>query len=291
MKRIPIVAALLVAIEGCYRASQFALSLIPAGVVHDLASVALPFGAAVLPLLALERFAPSGPRQPHNYARGVAYALSYAASVFAWAKVSAHLTAHEYPLFNWRLDRHTAMPMIAGAILLNMWISDFFHYWFHRACHKYAWLWKFHGPHHAIREWNCFALYGHLLAPAVQIPLLTIPFTFFFGIETPHEVALLSSFPLAWAYWIHCDTWVNFGPFGVIFCDNAHHKMHHSIEHRNVNFATTLPLWDVIFGTYCKPEPVAQVGVVWQPAPRLADLLFLKTREVADVRAAATRTG
>jgi sterol desaturase/sphingolipid hydroxylase (fatty acid hydroxylase superfamily) len=271
------VVALLCAIEACYMAVTFVLGLVPAGPPHDLASVVLPFAAAVLPLLALERLAPSGARQIHNYRRGAAYALAYAASVLLWAKVSAHITAQEYPLFKWRLDRHTATPMIAGAIILNMWISDFFHYWFHRACHKYRWLWQFHGPHHAVQEFNCMALYGHLLAPAVQIPLLTVPFTFFFGIETPHEIALLSSFALAWAYFIHADTWVNFGHLGVIFCDNAHHKMHHSREHMNVNFATTFPIWDVVFGTYCKPEPAEtlSVGVAGTPAPRLLDLVRL----------------
>lgn len=143
-----------------------------------------------------------------------------------------------------------------------MFVSDFFGYWFHRASHRYAWLWNFHKQHHAIRDWNCLALYGHLLAPALYIPLITVPFTFFFGVDAPHGVVLISAFAFAWSHFIHCDTWVDFGPVGMILCDPPHHKMHHSIDsrHRDVNFAM-FPIWDVIFGTYARPEPAAMIRV------------------------------
>lgn len=36
-----------------------------------------------------------------------------------------------------------------GQLVLMLLVADFLRYWLHRACHRYAWLWRLHAVHHS----------------------------------------------------------------------------------------------------------------------------------------------
>jgi sterol desaturase/sphingolipid hydroxylase (fatty acid hydroxylase superfamily) len=278
---VALLILMLMLIELAYRCSVHVAAMAPRGMVGYIALAIVPLLAAVCPLILLEAISPASPAEGRNYAKALAFSILFSLAIVFWSKVATLATSHMYPLVKWRLWRDAGMPLVVFATLVNMFVSDFFHYWFHRACHTYGWLWRFHRVHHMVREFNCLAFYGHMLGPLVQIPFLTLPFVFFFGVETPYQVAFLSSFTFAWTYFIHSNTTVNFGRLGVLFNDNAHHKMHHSVDprHANCNFAAAFPVWDVLFGSYRAPEPMGsvRVGVSGTKSPTIGDMTLLSS--------------
>jgi sterol desaturase/sphingolipid hydroxylase (fatty acid hydroxylase superfamily) len=58
------------------------------------------------------------------------------------------------------------------------------------------------------------------------------------------------------AYFIHSSVRLNFGPLRYLLCDNRFHRIHHSREeqHRDRNFGTVSPVWDMLFGTAWFPR-------------------------------------
>jgi sterol desaturase/sphingolipid hydroxylase (fatty acid hydroxylase superfamily) len=76
-------------------------------------------------------------------------------------------------------------------------------------------------------------------------------------------------------YIIHLNYPVRFGWFTRVLSTPQSHRIHHSTspEHMNKNFATILPLWDILFGTYHHPKehewpstgvPGVTVTSLWQ---------------------------
>jgi hypothetical protein len=69
------------------------------------------------------------------------------------------------------------------------------------------------------------------------------------------------------------------GPLRYIISDNRYHRIQHSIEpeHRNKNFGSFTPVWDLVFGTTYFPNKGQwpQTGVAGEDEPRtLSDFLF-----------------
>ena len=66
-----------------------------------------------------------------------------------------------------------------------------------------------------------------------------------------------------WGYWIHMNLRVSLGPVGRWISGPQFHRLHHTPEHGDRNFAAFFPLWDRVFGTYLHPRPgqYPQVGV------------------------------
>jgi hypothetical protein len=57
-------------------------------------------------------------------------------------------------------------------------------------------------------------------------------------------------------YFVHLNYPMRFGWFTRVLSSPQSHRIHHSTlpEHMNKNFATILPLWDILFGTYHHPK-------------------------------------
>jgi sterol desaturase/sphingolipid hydroxylase (fatty acid hydroxylase superfamily) len=78
---------------------------------------------------------------------------------------------------------------------------------------------------------------------------------------------------------VHANIRTSWGPLTRIITGPRYHRVHHSIDlrHRDKNFATFLPLWDIVFGTYYDPderEP-PRTGVSGEPNdPDLRQILF-----------------
>jgi sterol desaturase/sphingolipid hydroxylase (fatty acid hydroxylase superfamily) len=135
-------------------------------------------------------------------------------------------------------------------------ITDFFYYWLHRAQHRFAWLWRFHRVHHSITDLNATNSYHHVAEDLFQFVAITIPMSFLLGVQTGPVPWIAIVVLRTHSFFIHSNARINIGPLRYLVSDNYIHRIHHSTEgnHLNRNFATSTPLWDVIFGTAYFPK-------------------------------------
>jgi sterol desaturase/sphingolipid hydroxylase (fatty acid hydroxylase superfamily) len=161
------------------------------------------------------------------------------------------------PLFN----LHDALPPYLRFIVFFV-VIDFLQWGAHFVLHRSNFLWQFHKIHHA-QEQLGFASTRHfhfgeylVLKPAFWIPFALC------GFKTADYVI--------WYVWIaymltflsHCNIRINWGFLKYIFITPETHFWHHS---RNipgkygVNYASSLAVWDLLFGSFYNPkdkEPV-----------------------------------
>jgi sterol desaturase/sphingolipid hydroxylase (fatty acid hydroxylase superfamily) len=140
--------------------------------------------------------------------------------------------------------------------LMFLFILDFFYYWFHRSQHTFPWFWAQHKIHHS--EFSLNITTGnrhHWLEEPIRVFLIWLPIGFLFQ-QKPVTIAWLWSSFLLWGYFIHMNLRLNMGPLTPVFCGPQLHRVHHSNlpQHQDKNFAAFFPVFDVLFGTYCKPE-------------------------------------
>jgi len=134
-------------------------------------------------------------------------------------------------------------------------ILDFFYYWFHRSQHTFPWFWAQHKIHHS--EFSLNVTTGnrhHWLEEPLRVFLIWLPIGLVFQ-QKPVTIAWLWSGFLLWGYFIHLNLRLPLGPLTPVLCGPQLHRIHHSNlpEHRDKNFAAFFPIFDVLFGTYCKP--------------------------------------
>lgn len=164
--------------------------------------------------------------------------------------------------------------------------GNFFYYWLHRAQHRFGWLWRFHSVHHSITEMSATASYHHVAEDLFQFAAVTLPMSVLLGVASgpvPWIVIVLAG---THTYFIHSSARFSLGPLGYVICDNRYHRLHHSRdpEHRNRNFGTTTPIWDMLFGTarFPKKGEWPAVGLDDTPEPRtVREYLLLPFRKQA----------
>ncbi|MDX2241876.1 MAG: sterol desaturase family protein [Leptolyngbyaceae cyanobacterium bins.302] len=240
-----------------------------------------------LPLIIAEWVWP-GTNARRRYFEAAKFWVLYLSVGFFWSKVTILITTalKIKPLFTWQTQGN-ANPLlytlsVVFGIALSVLIYDFFYYWFHRAQHQFPWLWRFHQVHHSIRELNCLNSYHHVAEDILRFPMVMLPVAFLMKIDSP-QLVLVSAFVGVWGQYIHSDTRINFGRMRLIVADNFYHRIHHSVfeRHFDKNFASYVPLWDILFGTYYKPENggLVPVGLAELPPPKtIADYLFMPFR-------------
>jgi len=146
---------------------------------------------------------------------------------------------------------------LVGSLVLNLLLIDFIYYWYHRAQHKFSWLWPIHELHHSDAQMNVTTSFRtYWLDMPLQHCLIIFPTVIFFGGMGPlhaYMMPFLTSFFLLFA---HSNLRVNLRFMTPIICGPQVHRVHHSIsiEHRDKNFAQFFPFIDKLFGTYLKPK-------------------------------------
>lgn len=141
------------------------------------------------------------------------------------------------------------------AAMLALILRDFFYYWFHRLQHSSRWLWAEHELHHSDEHMNVTtALRHHWLETPLESILVVMPTAMLFGQAKVTVLAYLLS--RSAGFFIHLNSRIN---LGIAFGSPTYHRVHHSkaAEHMDKNFAAFFPLWDVIFGTYCRSPKIA----------------------------------
>jgi sterol desaturase/sphingolipid hydroxylase (fatty acid hydroxylase superfamily) len=133
-------------------------------------------------------------------------------------------------------------------------VSDFFHYWMHRAFHQGR-LWKYHAVHHSSEqlEWISAARFHpfNQLADAIFIDVVLL----MSGIS-PEIFIVIGPFNVFSSAMVHANLNWTFGPLKYVLASPVFHRWHHTLPDQGgeKNFAGTFSLFDVIFGTFYMPE-------------------------------------
>jgi sterol desaturase/sphingolipid hydroxylase (fatty acid hydroxylase superfamily) len=145
-----------------------------------------------------------------------------------------------------------APPWVVATIAVVL--GDLFVYWFHRACHRFDVLWRFHAVHHSSERLDWLAAHrehpvdGVLTQLAQNLPamLLGVPFEI---------LAVLIAFRGAWSILIHSNVQLPLGPLRFLFgAPELHHFHHARVERTTKNFGNLAPWLDIVFGTYHLPK-------------------------------------
>lgn len=168
--------------------------------------------------------------------------------------VAAHMV-----LPGWATTFGTVLPLWArvGAALI---VSEIGFYWGHRWSHEIPFLWRFHAVHHAPEEiYFLVSARAHPL-DNVFVRLCGFVPVYSFGLATPLTPgggvvsALLVVVLTTWGFLIHANVRWRFGLLEWIVATPAFHHWHHtSGEPRDRNYASMLPVLDMVFGTFHLP--------------------------------------
>jgi sterol desaturase/sphingolipid hydroxylase (fatty acid hydroxylase superfamily) len=157
------------------------------------------------------------------------------------------------------LDLQPIQAFISGLylpiqVLLIMLATDFTQYWVHRAFHQVPFLWRFHRVHHSVEVMDWLAgsrlhIFDVLVTRSISlVPMVLLGFSLeAVNIYLP-ILALQSVF-------IHCNLQFEFAPLQKVVATPKFHHWHHTSDSgcTDKNFAISLPLLDVLFGTYHSP--------------------------------------
>ena len=133
-------------------------------------------------------------------------------------------------------------------------IFDFFFYWWHRAQHRLHFLWVQHKFHHQEQWLNVTTVHRyHFSEEIFRVFVIFLPMSILFDFK-PATVAWFWLMFTTWGYWIHLNVRVPLGPVGRWITGPQFHRLHHTPEDNNTNFAAFFSVWDRIFGTYKHPE-------------------------------------
>ena len=132
---------------------------------------------------------------------------------------------------------------------------DLGEYLFHRAQHAIPWMWRMHSLHHSDSDMNATTTERHFWGDQFLKAVTIWPATALIIRPTPAIVAACAVTGL-WNYVAHSAVPLSFGRFSWLLNSPAYHRRHHSrlTEHYNSNFAALLPIWDVLFGSYHRPD-------------------------------------
>jgi sterol desaturase/sphingolipid hydroxylase (fatty acid hydroxylase superfamily) len=88
--------------------------------------------------------------------------------------------------------------------------------------------------------------------------MVAFPLALFFKFN-PVSIFWVSYSTRVYEHFVHSNIECQYGWLNFLISSPSQHRVHHSTlpEHRDKNFATFFPIYDVIFGTYCPPPKVA----------------------------------
>ena len=97
---------------------------------------------------------------------------------------------------------------------------------------------------------------------------------------SPIEAGVGYSIALFIQFWEHTNVRVNIGPLKWLFITPQYHRVHHSAlpEHYNSNYAALLPIFDVLCGSYNRPDGWPPTGLDTKPES-LGDLITWPVRQ------------
>lgn len=166
---------------------------------------------------------------------------------------------------------------LAG-IVPGLLASTFILYWFHRAEHRYDWLWRAtHQLHHSASRVDMLGAYfAHPLEVIVKVSVGTTVSVFLLGL-TPmaaSAVGVISAYLSMFQHWnIRTPRWL-----GYVIPRPESHCLHHERDVHARNYGD-LPLWDMLFGTFENPHGLFHGKVGFGPLSRhsIGDMLLMRS--------------
>ena len=158
-------------------------------------------------------------------------------------------------------------PAVLARVVAAVLLGDLVSYWIHRAMHRVPGLWPIHAVHHTpthldwVQAWRQHPVDIVLEALAVGIPGLCL------GVD----LSALTGWTLVrrvWTSFLHANVRWRFGWLEFVVATPVFHHGHHAATGADAagNFAGSFPLFDIAFGTWCRPRGFpARTGL---PAPR-----------------------
>jgi sterol desaturase/sphingolipid hydroxylase (fatty acid hydroxylase superfamily) len=238
--------------------------------IAALASLAL-LAAVFIPL---ERVFPARPGQPVLRSAFSVDLCFFFGQYLLWSGLALGVLTHTNGFLRGALPE-PARALLASQplwiqVILAVALGDILVYWFHRACHSFEWLWRFHAVHHSSDHLDWLAAHrehpvdGLLTQLCQNLPLIAI------GVPT-NALAGFIMFRTLWAVFIHSNVRLPLGPLRVLLgAPELHHYHHARAERTSHNFANLAPWLDVLFGTYhCPPkeEETYELGLA-EPWPK-----------------------
>lgn len=195
----------------------------------------------------------------------IAYLLFMAGGLTLVPLFGAHVTAKLVDLSSW--------PFVLGllAFTLTMDLGEFL---FHRAQHQFPWLWRMHALHHSDPNMNATTTARHYWAEPLLKSLTIWPLCGFLTSPTP-AIALTYAVISIYHNFVHANLRVDFGRWSWLLNCPAYHRRHHSSrpEHFNSNYASLFPVFDVLTGSYRRPDGYPPTGLMKTPRG-LGDVFF-----------------
>lgn len=181
------------------------------------------------------------------------------------------------------------------AVALFIVVQDLGEYLFHRAQHKVPFLWAMHSLHHSDPDMSALTASRHFWGDRL-IKTFTV-WSLAYMVITPTAEALAIYFVLSlWHFVVHANLKLDFGSLTWAINGPAYHRRHHSClpEHYNCNFASLFPIFDILAGSYQRPEGYPKTGLAHRPmnaAELLAWPIIFRRREAADHTAKEMKAG
>jgi sterol desaturase/sphingolipid hydroxylase (fatty acid hydroxylase superfamily) len=172
--------------------------------------------------------------------------------------LAAYVAYHFVP---WRVHATvTAWPLWLRGVAAFV-VGDFGFYWGHRLVHEIPFLWRFHSLHHSPeRVYFLISARAHPIDNAV-IRLFGLVPIYVLGIGAPQSVqgtlvaTVIMLVMTVWGFFIHANIRWRYGPLEWLIATPGFHHWHHTRSGlRDRNFASMLPIWDLIFRTHHLPK-------------------------------------
>jgi len=140
-----------------------------------------------------------------------------------------------------------------AAYFLAMDLGD---YLFHRAQHAMPALWAMHSLHHSDEAFGATTQLRHFwLEPALKMTTTYLAVGLVFKVAP--VIVLAWYFVSLYNFFCHTNVRIGFGRASFLLNSPQYHRMHHAAgrEYFDCNYAALLPIWDVIAGSYRRPQP------------------------------------
>ena len=148
------------------------------------------------------------------------------------------------PVRGWPLWLQCPLILLVQEVML---------YAIHRAFHSRLG-WKFHAVHHspAVLDWMS-TMRTHPVNYVLEFTLADVV-VLLLGFA-PEALAILAVFNTIYSAMVHANLNWTFGPLRYVLASPVFHRWHHTTQEAGLdkNFASTLPVLDLLFGTYYMP--------------------------------------
>lgn len=226
-----------------------------------LFSILLPIGIGFVVVAVMERLQPYRPawnKPEGDVATDLIYAgvnsglreLLSITFTLALLALATQLNWAEQGLGFWPASWHPLLQLVLALL-----IFDLFEYGFHRASHRYRFLWRFHAIHHSPKRlYFLNAARFHALEWTV-LTLIELAVLSALGAR-PEIIALAVVFIQVHGLFQHANIDIKLGPLNYLVSGPELHRWHHSqiITESDQNFGNNVIVWDLLFGTYFLPK-------------------------------------